>query len=528
MRYKKYPNILLAIKCIFFLALSILAGNKMGYGYTAFALLEGIAIMFFGGSIKNNGARYIINLIGSIFLGAQLLILIFGRTFLTLVMLANLDSIEDLSGNSTLYISSAIVLIVVSLLPMKKLKFKRISCSAVLSCVLCVELVLVMCVGSSRSPLYGYISLVQQHRDQVQLQRKLETMKASAEEFYSGEITDYYKKREDLPDKPNVVILFTEGLSQSIVDDKRELMPNVKKYEKMSLRFKNYFNHTFATYRGLIGQLYSGYQLNNYDTNRFISLQDIFKGEGYNTTFINTEPHNASFTAYLEKMNFDSLFTDSEVATSQAKSIADRVAYEKLYDLMEKKSEEEQPYLIAMYTLGTHISFNSEDAVWGDGSDAELNKFYNLDVQFGEFMRKFEESQMSENTIIVFTTDHCTYVDDAFDNSFPDVERASVEVDEIPFFIYYKGMKKKTVNVVGRNSLDFAPTLCDYLDISAENYFLGRSLFEGKDSISNYNTVFNQSADYFSTRGGSVNEINSAELEIVSEGIERYFAVSRQ
>lgn len=166
--------------------------------------------------------------------------------------------------------------------------------------------------------------------------------------------------------------------------------------------------------------------------------------------------------------------------------------------------------------------------MWGDGSDAELNKFYNLDMQFGEFMRKFEESQMFENTIIVFTTDHCTYVDDAFNSSFPDVERVSVEVDEIPFFIYYKGMKKKTVNVVGRNSLDFTPTICDYLDISAENYFLGRSLFEGKDSISNYNTVFNQSADYFLTQGGSVNEINSAEWEVVSEGIKRYFAVSRQ
>ena len=84
------------------------------------------------------------------------------------------------------------------------------------------------------------------------------------------------------------------------------------------------------------------------------------------------------------------------------------------------------------------------------------------------------------------------------------------------------------MTIVRRNSLDFAPTICEYLDISAENYFLERSLFGGKDSISNYNTVFNQSADYFSTRGGSVNESNSAEMEIVGEGIKRYFAVSKQ
>lgn len=38
-------------------------------------------------------------------------------------------------------------------------------------------------------------------------------------------------------------------------------------YEDRSFNFINYYNHTAATYRGLIGQLYSGHQYNNNDEN---------------------------------------------------------------------------------------------------------------------------------------------------------------------------------------------------------------------------------------------------------------------
>ena len=41
---------------------------------------------------------------------------------------------------------------------------------------------------------------------------------------------------------------------------------------------------------------------------------------------------------------------------------------------MNEKEKSNQPYLIAMYTLGTHASFDSVDEIFGDGSEAELNK----------------------------------------------------------------------------------------------------------------------------------------------------------
>lgn len=524
----KLLNILFYIKVILFLATMIFAGNKMGYTYTVFCIIEGLIIVFAVDGIRNKIGRYIAGFLGELLLGVQVLILIFGRTYLTLVMMTNLDSIEDLSGNSVLYISSAVILVIVSALPAKYPRLKKnVLPSVVLSWILAIELIMVMYIGNEYSPFYAYLDLLHQQKAQVELQKELENIKASAGEFYKDSLSNYRNKPEDLAEKPNIVILFTEGLSQNIIDDERSIMPNVAEYEKKSLSFDNYFNHTFATYRGLIGQLFSGYQLNNYDSNQFISLQDIFKTEGYSTTFINTEPNNAPFTAYLERLNFDNLEGTPEEANGPANSISDKSSYEKLLNLMNEKEKSNQPYLIAMYTLGTHASFDSVDEIFGDGSDAELNKFYNLDVQFGKFMEEFEKSEMANDTIVIFTTDHCTYGDDAFYKSFPNYDRVSWEVDEVPFFIYYQGINAETIDANGRNSLDFAPTLCDYLDISSENYFLGYSLFEIAENNTNYDTIFHQGEDYYSTRGGTVSKLSNAEKEIVKEGITRYYAVSR-
>jgi membrane-anchored protein YejM (alkaline phosphatase superfamily) len=120
-----------------------------------------------------------------------------------------------------------------------------------------------------------------------------------APEFYKESIEDEISKPSGLPEKPNVILIFTEGLSKSVVEDERNITPNLQKFSKRALSFENYYNHTFATYRGLIGQLYSGYQLNNSDSNNLIALQDIFSAKGYNTAFINTEPDNEEFTTYL-------------------------------------------------------------------------------------------------------------------------------------------------------------------------------------------------------------------------------------
>ena len=68
------------------------------------------------------------------------------------------------------------------------------------------------------------------------------------------------------PDTPikNVIVIFVEGFSAEVMDYKnhssRNLTPTYDQLYKDSLAFDHYYNHTYATYRGLRGQLYSLWQ----------------------------------------------------------------------------------------------------------------------------------------------------------------------------------------------------------------------------------------------------------------------------
>ncbi|MCD8323337.1 MAG: sulfatase-like hydrolase/transferase [Clostridiales bacterium] len=345
-----------------------------------------------------------------------------------------------------------------------------------------------------------------------------------ADEFYSSEVADYREKDAALPEQPNVILIFTEGLSQSVIDDEREIMPNVAAFQEESLNFTGYYNHTFATYCGLIGQLYSEYQWNNLDENNLVSIQSLLSDNGYHTTFINTEPNNADFTSYLESMGFDEVLGDaSDELLGMTDSYSDKQAYEYLLDTAESLSESDEPFFLSVYTFGTHASNSSANEVFGDGSDDELNKFYDADAQFGEFLENFKESELAENTILVFTSDHATYQDSGFTSAFPDYDRAHISLDEIPLSIYYVGIEPETIDVDGRNSLDLAPTILDYLDISGTNYFLGESLFADPSENLSMDMIYYSEASPVSTKNGQISSLSSAEESEFKETVYDYF-----
>jgi phosphoglycerol transferase MdoB-like AlkP superfamily enzyme len=309
-------------------------------------------------------------------------------------------------------------------------------------------------------------------------------------------------------------------------------MPNVAELEKESLFFENYYNHTFPTYRGLIGQLFSGYQLQNYDENTLVSVQEAFRKNGYHTSVINTEPLNLNFATYLESLGFDEVVTNVDIEPEGTSStLSDRQAYESLYDVISGEHAAGHPFMTAIYTFGTHVSLDSPDEKFGDGSDRLLNKFYSCDFQFGRFMYKFLESDMADDTIIIFTADLCTYADSDFTGAFPGFRRAHTECDSMPLLIYYRGIEPETVDVNGRNSLDFAPTLLDYLDIRIGNYFLGFTLFADDQTSANmtsFDRIFSDSAVHASTEDASINGLSDVQKEIFESELHKYYAAKTQ
>jgi hypothetical protein len=532
----RFLTVTTSVKYICSAILALLAvGGSGGSGGLVAAYAELAAIFCVSNLIlmKWKKPGYIAGGILLLLFNAQMLVELFGGTFISPAMITNLDSLEDLGGKTFIYGTGVVLVLAISLLPSRVLDPKPFTHTGILSAVLALELVFTLVCGNTFSPLFAYHTLGRDLDRTHALAASIDEVDEDmTRHFWDYADYDFRKKPDDLPENPNVVIIFTEGLSQNIVTDERNIMPNVSRLEKESLFFENYYNHTFPTYRGLIGQLFSGYQLQNYDENTLVSVQESFRKKGYHTSIINTEPLNLNFATYLESLGFDDVVTNIEIDPEGTSStLSDRQAFESLYDVIAGEHSAGQPFMTAIYTFGTHVSLDSPDEKYGDGSDRLLNKFYNYDFQFGQFMDRFLESEMADDTIIIFTADHCTYADSDFTSAFPDIRRAHTECDSMPLLIYYRGIEPETVDVNGRNSLDFAPTLLDYLDIHIGNYFLGFTLFADDQTSANmtsFDRIFSDSAVHASTEDASINGLSDVQKEIFESELHKYYVAKSQ
>lgn len=496
------------------------------------AIIELAGIFFLTEAIRNAVVRNVINDILLLLLNAQMLVLLFGGDYISLVMLTNVDNLSDLSGKFLVYAFGVAAVLFFSFFPAGRLEFMKPVSVELLAAGLFGELAFTLVCGNMYSPFFAYVRLIDEAQEAGKVRKELSEIENCTSYFYRKGVSCVSVDRpEALKENPNIVLILTEGLSENIIKDDRSITPNLQEYEKRSVSFENYYNHTFATYRGISGQLYSGYQLDNYDSNSLIGIHDILSDHGYNTSFINTEPNLVAFSRYLEDMGFDELISvPGSDYQGQNGSLSDKEAYEKLFSVMEEKSASGQPYFSVIYTFGTHASFDSPDEKYGDGSVAELNKFYNMDYQFGSFMKRFDESPVSDNTIIVFTADHATYADLYYNDAFPDYVRENPQLDQIPLFIYHKGVQPQVLDANGRNSLDLTSTILDYIDINAPNYFLGASLFHDADNYNNMDRIFTSSTKCFSSENAVIRELNDSEEEtaIVAELLKNYFAAKMQ
>lgn len=314
-------------------------------------------------------------------------------------------------------------------------------------------------------------------------------------------------------ESPNVIVVFTEGLSAQLIGAYggvySDLTPNIDRLASRSMLVGNYFNHTAPTYRGLIGQLSSGYayadgggdngweQGDNESSLSAIQRQTLPRTlgrHGYDSYFFSPHVGDRPFTLMLRSLSFDMVYTYESIGTgllrgsfrtrADSGALEDQSLFAGLVEFLRQRaaSRDGKPFFLATYNIGTHafIDINKRgDVVYGDGSKPFLNKLHNYDAALGEFLDYFYASPFAENTILIFTSDHAAY---------PDLMYRAVAgkglkpyfFDRIPLLIRDPIHRLSgTFDARGRNSLDLAPTILHLLGVNdAQNSFLGRSLFE--------------------------------------------------
>ncbi|MBP3687055.1 MAG: LTA synthase family protein [Alphaproteobacteria bacterium] len=352
---------------------------------------------------------------------------------------------------------------------------------------------------------------------------------------------------ESVPDlrNKNIVVLFTEGFTFNIIDKFSGyslLTPNLSRLMDKSLWFDNYFNHTAATYRGLRGQMSSSYQLKgglwygvsevgaleNKLKSPIVNLSSILQDNGYHTYFLSAHKRDDNLNRYLETFGFDKVFTAADFKKDEGE-LSDKELFEGLYRLM-VSGELKEPYFIGIYNLGTHLGQKSPDAFYtqnGEEINDLLSVIHNFDIMFGRFLDNFDTNdELRANTALIVTADHATFPDNLYKATFErNISCQFCLLERIPLILYADGVKAKRVDAGGKNSLDFAPTLLQWVRINkAHNYFLGCSLYDKKCAYP-FEYVYVEGEAFYYTKGEQLRSENAKDYDIMKK-IRGFYALS--
>ncbi|EFR8407593.1 TPA: sulfatase-like hydrolase/transferase [Escherichia coli] len=346
----------------------------------------------------------------------------------------------------------------------------------------------------------------------------------------------------------NVIVIFTEGFSSEIMGNAKpgafSVTPNLNKLSTEALSFKNYYNHTAATFRGLRGQLTSGYQfrdgltdagtgiaqlsnaeINNIYLHRQTSLSDILKEYGYKSYFIASTEKNSPLNTMLKTLNFDKVLGMGDFIGYQRDRMTDKQIFNALQYFLRSQENKKEHFFIGVYPSGTHHGQDSPNEKYFDGKNPLYNKFYNYDFQLGKFVDFFRRSSFYNNTLLIITSDHSTFPSTEYKKAFNSDSRYFV--GEIPFLVIGGDITPETLDADGKNSLSFAPTILHMLGIQySMNYFLGCSLFD-KECTSPFSHFSAIGSDYFITSKENHVELipNNSDSELIKLA-ERFYNIS--
>ena len=311
-------------------------------------------------------------------------------------------------------------------------------------------------------------------------------------------------------DKPNLIVIFTEGTSARTLGPYnpkfKDVTPNLNVFAQNSTVVLNYFNHTTATYRGLLGQTCSFYPRfggvggwrNNYKNlprTSYCSLADLFERYGYDTLFLGAETKAAAHTHDMMRvLGFKKVLTAEDLSKrylggapfAKEWGLSDQQMYRVLRGFLEERVRlgNNKPFLLAIYTEETHawLDVGLDGVKYGDGKSNTLNTLHNLDDAFGGFWRFFKNSPLANNTIVVFTADHAHFQEKSYValmKKMGEKDYRPIFVDRVPLIIHDPVHKlPPRIDAHGATSLDLAPTLVHLLCLpNQENAFLGTSIF---------------------------------------------------
>jgi len=299
----------------------------------------------------------------------------------------------------------------------------------------------------------------------------------------------------------NLIVIFAEGMSSRVIQPYSNhfpnISPNIEDFSKHAIVVDNYINHSYATYRGLSGQLCSTHAIGRLiEGVNYNCFPHLLNEQGYETRFIFSQDGKSTNLDEVIKRSGFSFVDDAEALMTKKgglngqRRISDKKLFESLIDNLKSKESNEpnKPFFFGMYNFETHngvrLTGNYQKYIRNLSSHYITDTFHNFDTQFGKFWTYLKNSPFYENTIVVLTADHATFPGRDFRKIIKGSKGyTSLFIDKIPLIIYHPQLtERKSKDAKFTSSVDLAPSLAHLMGLkNFKNSFVGKSIFD--DSI---------------------------------------------
>ena len=287
--------------------------------------------------------------------------------------------------------------------------------------------------------------------------------------------------------KPNIVLIFVESLSKSMVsryNKKLHTTKNIDSLAQNGLCFDNIYSAGIHTYNGIFSSLYGlpaimhNKPLNSIETSnkKFNGLPFILKSKGYDNVFyITGDEKFDNMNGFLLPNGYDRIVSEKDYPQNMIENgwgVSDKTMFNRILSDCDSLHFKGKPFFVTALTISSHEGY---DVLPWCKHKFIHNKYPEkryefMDLMIGDFFDKAKDKTWFNNTVFVIIGDHGQNFYAKYD--------MNINYHKIPMIFYSpKLIKPDSIKKTGLQ-IDLYPTLCGLLDFSYLNNSLGVDLLK--------------------------------------------------
>jgi phosphoglycerol transferase MdoB-like AlkP superfamily enzyme len=285
-------------------------------------------------------------------------------------------------------------------------------------------------------------------------------------------------------ERPNIILIVLENFTSKFIEPlggKKGVTPNISRYIKEGILFKNFYANGDRTERGVlaVASAYPPHPTSSIikfpnKTQKMDFINKTLSNAGYSTGFVSGyDLSYANFNSYFSNAAFEKItsqadFSDDIVIGKWG--IDDHYVFDKLLEEIEITPK---PFFSFCITLSSHHPFDvpMETVIQGEDEESRfLNSAYYTDQSLGKFIEEAKKKEWWANTLVIITADH--------GNSLPaNVFNKEDNGFKIPM-VWFGGALAKRDTVINNygSQNDIAKTIMGQLNLKNDEFKFSRDL----------------------------------------------------